>query len=297
MEIKNIVVIGGGRLGQAIKMLLEKKGAAIAVWDADAARFPDQKPLKEIVPVADAVFFCVPSPAMREAIASVVPLVKPECPLVSFAKGIDGTTGKIMPELFSEMAGTYPLAVIGGPMLAEEISMGGSAAAVIASKNEGLRAALYDLFSSPQFKAEPSDDLLSVALAGVLKNIYAVVLGIADGIKVSGNEKGWFVAQAIEEMVGIGIVLGADEKIILGTAGVGDLVATGYSPYSRNRKTGDEIVATGTCAIPGEGLLSLPAFTERLGTNAEKFPLLGLVGKICVNHESAKTVIDAFFEN
>ena len=287
--------MGGGRLGQAMKMLLEK-GATIAIWDADTARFPDQKPLQEIVPTADAIFFCVPSPAMREAITSVVKLLRPGSALVSFAKGVDGTSGKTMPELFAELAPAYPLAVIGGPMLAEEIMTGGNAAGMIASKDETLRAMLCELFSSPQFRAEPSNDLFSVALAGVLKNIYSVVLGIADGVKVSGNEKGWLVSQAIEEMAGIGKVLGADEKIILGTAGVGDLVATGYSPYSRNRQAGDEIVATGTCAIPGEGLLSLPAFSTRLGANAASFPLLGLVGTICVDHEPAKATIDAFFE-
>jgi len=297
MEQKNIAVLGGGRLGQAMKVLLEKKGVVITIWDADATRFPDQKPLPEIIPTADMVFFCVPSGAMREAIASVVPLTKPGCSFLSFAKGIDSVAGKTMPELFAELAPAHPLAVIGGPMLAEEISAGGNAAAVIASKDEMLRTMLCGLFSSAQFRAEPSGDLFSVALAGVLKNIYSVILGIADGIKVSGNEKGWLVSQAIEEMVGIGKALGTDEKIILGTAGVGDLVATGYSPYSRNRQAGDEIVATGTCAIPGEGLLSLPAFTKRLGAaSATNFPLLGLLGKICVNHEPAKATLDAFFE-
>lgn len=110
------------------------------------------------------------------------------------------------------------------------------------------------------------------------------------------NEKGWFVAQSIEEMTAIGAVLGADEKIILGTAGIGDLIATGYSQYSRNRKAGDEIVATGTCAIPGEGMLSLPPLMERLGEKADAFPLLNIVKNICVDHALAQPALSAFFE-
>jgi glycerol-3-phosphate dehydrogenase (NAD(P)+) len=234
---------------------------------------------------------------MRSAITTAAPLLKPGCPLVSFAKGIDAESEKTMPELFAGLAPQHPLAAVGGPMLAEEISAGGNAAAVIASKDESFRAALHELFSSPQFRAEPSADPGSVAWAGVLKNIYAFALGIADGLKVSDNEKGWFAAKAIDEMAGLAATLNIDPAIVLGTAGVGDLIATGYSQHSRNRQAGDEIVATGTCKVPGEGLMSLPAFIKRLGPDtAIKFPLLTAVKKITLDHEPAKTTIDAYFE-
>lgn len=298
MELKNIAILGGGRLGQAMKMLLEKKGVTITIWDADTARFPNQKPLQEIIPTADVVFFCVPSFAMRSAIATAAPLLKSGCPVVSFAKGIDAESEKTMPELFAELAPAHPLATIGGPMLAEEISAGGNAVAVLASKDENFRTALVILFSSPQFRAEPSTETESVAWAGVLKNIYAFALGIADGLKVSDNEKGWLAAKAIDEMAGLAATLNTDPAIVLGTAGVGDLIATGYSQHSRNRQAGDEIVATGTCKVPGEGLMSLPAFIKRLGPDTvAKFPLLGAVKKITLDHEPAKAVIDAYFEN
>jgi glycerol-3-phosphate dehydrogenase (NAD(P)+) len=233
---------------------------------------------------------------MHSAIMSAAPLLKPGCPLISFAKGIDAKSEKTMPELFTELAPAHPLATIGGPMLAEEISGGGNAAAVIASKDENFRAALHNLFSSPQFRAEPSADPESVAWAGVLKNIYAFALGIADGLKVSDNEKGWLAAKAIDEMAGLATIVGADPAIILGTAGVGDFIATGYSQHSRNRQAGDEIVATGTCKVPGEGLMSLPAFIKRLGSNVTaNFPLLAAVKKITLDHEPAKATIDAYF--
>jgi len=117
MEQKNIVIMGGGRLWQAIKIILGKKGVTTAVWDADTTRFPNQRPLSEIIPAADAVFFCVPSFAMKAALTSVAPLLSPACPLVSFAKGIDAESEKTMPELFAELTPAHPLATVGGPML------------------------------------------------------------------------------------------------------------------------------------------------------------------------------------
>ena len=79
-------------------------------------------------------------------------------------------------------------------------------------------------------------------MAGVLKNIYAIVLGIADGLEFDGNAKGWIAARATNEMLAIAETLGADKKIMLGTAGLADFIATAYSPYSRNREIGDEIL-------------------------------------------------------
>ncbi len=300
MEIKTIAILGGGRLGQAMKSLLEKKGVAVAVWDADESRFPGQKPLAEIVPPADAVLFCVPSPFMRNALATAAPLLKPapEAVVVSFAKGMDASSQKTMPELFAELAPAHPLVAVGGPMLAEEISSGSNAAGAVAAKDPAVRGAFAALFAGPQFNAEPSDDPQSVAVAGILKNIYAVLLGIADGLKVGDNEKGWLTSQAAGEMASLAPFFGADPKLVMGTAGLGDLIATGYSEHSRNRKAGDEIVATGTCSLPGEGLLSLPSFLLRLtasGADLPAFPLLGTIKAICMDHRPAKETIDAYF--
>ena len=136
-----------------------------------------------------------------------------------------------------------------------------------------------------------------MALAGVLKNIYAVALGISDGLGVSGNEKGWVTAAATKEMVDVATALGADPKIILGAAGVGDLIATGYSVHSRNREVGIEIVATGKCNIRGEGLNSLPFLMARLGEKARAFPLMTLVNRIGIACEPARPAFEEYFKS
>lgn len=289
--------MGAGELGQAVGTLLRKKDVAPIFWDADTSKVSGQKPLEEIIPSADMVLFCVPSWAMRDAIVTVRPFLKSQCPLISFAKGMEEKTQKTMYELFSEIVPAHPFAAIGGPMLAEEISGGMTAAGVIASKDEDLRQQLRDLFASPRFRAEISDDPFGISLAGVIKNIYAVSLGIADGLTLSGNEKGWLVSVAIREMIAIGTALGVPANIILGTAGIGDLVATGYSPHSHNRRVGDEIVRNGTCTLRGEGLASLPPLIRRLGDKANDFPLLDLVKRICIDCEPAEPAFTTFWNS
>ena len=154
---------------------------------------------------------------------------------------------------------------------------------------------MADLFRSKVFAAEVSRDALSVSLAGVLKNIYAVGLGIADGLELDGNAKGWFAARAMNEMLAIGEALGADTKMILGTPGLADFIATAYSPHSRNRTVGNEIVKNGKCNLRGEGIGSILPLMTRLGSRVAEFPLFGAIKRITIDCEPAKSVMDAFF--
>ena len=296
--ISRVVVIGGGELGKAVGVLLKKNNVTADLWDADPSVVPGQKALQEIVPMAECVAFCVPSWAMRVAVTGILPYLSPTAIVMSFAKGIEKDSRQTMAEMVPTILppGT-PFVVVGGPMLAGEITGGMAAIGVFASKDAAALQAAKALFASESFNVETVADPESVALAGVLKNIYAVALGIADGLTLSGNEEGWIAACAIREMRGIAAALGADPDAVLGTAGVGDFIATGYSVHSRNRETGIEIVATGKCNVRGEGLNSLPFLMERLGKDkAAAFPLLMLINTMGIECQPARPAFEAFFK-
>jgi glycerol-3-phosphate dehydrogenase (NAD(P)+) len=292
-----ILIIGAGELGQALGGYLGAKGCKISLWDADSSKSTDERPLHEIVSSIDFVFLCVPSWAIRSVLSDMTSALPSTSIIVSFSKGMDEsdgrkTTGELLPELLPNF---QQFVIVGGPMLAAEITAGKNAAAVFASSFGTAAKKVADLFVSPVFATEISNDAKSVSLAGVLKNIYALGLGIVDGLELDGNAKGWIVARAVNESLGIAEVLGADKKIMLGTAGLADFVATGYSPYSRNREVGDEIVKNGKCNLKGEGVVSIPPLMIRLGENAAKFPLLNAIKKIAVDCEPAKPIMDEYF--
>ena len=242
--------MGAGELGRAIGVLLREKNVPVELWDADSGVMPDERPLDQVISAADVVGFCVPSWAMRAAVKGILPHLKQGAVVMSFAKGMDAdsaqTMGEMLPTILSPET---PLVVVGGPMLAAEIVGNKGAIGVFASTNVAALQQVKDL-SGPDFRVETTEDVAGIALAGVLKNIYAVALGIADGLEISGNEKGWVTACAIREMRGIAATLGVNADVVLGAAGVGDLIATGYSVHSRNRQTGIEIV-TRANAISG----------------------------------------------
>ncbi|MDE2019541.1 MAG: hypothetical protein KGJ13_04295 [Patescibacteria group bacterium] len=304
MEMKFILIIGAGELGRAVGKLLEDKPVAVSFWDADPAKMPGQKKLGELVPAADCVLLCIPSWAVRDAASKISAAgLRKEAAVVAFSKGIEAQSLKTMGELLPELLPVdQPFAVVGGPMLAAEIMDGKPAAAVIASKNAAVAGNLRELFASDHFKAEVSDDVFGVSLAGVLKNIYAVALGIADGLRMDGNQKGLLAGRAMEEMAKAAKALGAGAEAVSGTAGFADFLATAYSPYSRNRETGEEIVKSGKCGLKGEGLVSLLPLMDRLGAAldakaASGFPLLQLIRMIAVDCEPAGPAFESFWKS
>ncbi len=138
---------------------------------------------------------------------------------------------------------------------------------------------------------------------------------------LGGNFRGWFAQKAVKEMAEIIEILDGNKETAFGPAGFGDLIATGFSPYSRNRQLGNELVnfrAKGLdVKMKGEGLISLPSIIELLapyirqladctglalrnpaensggiGENINKFPILQALEEIIIKHKSAKEIFD-----
>jgi glycerol-3-phosphate dehydrogenase (NAD(P)+) len=83
-----------------------------------------------------------------------------------------------------------------------------------------------------------------VELGGALKNIMAIAAGMCDGLRFGDSAKAALVSRGLVEMARLGVALGGRRETFAGLAGLGDLLVTCYSGYSRNRGVGEK-VATG----------------------------------------------------
>lgn len=294
----NIVILGAGEIGRAIAFVLKKTGAHIELWDKDLSRVPRQKKLSTIVPMADYLFLCVPSQAVRSAAGSVLPFLKKKTGVICLSKGIEVKSRKFMSEVLAKVLPVgQPFALCGGPMLAEEILKGKFGVAVLATKNAAAFKKLVQLFSGSALRLEVTNDLIGVAASGVLKNVYAMILGMASGLGWSSNVEAWLVSQCLTEMEKITNKFGGKTETVCYTAGLSDLIATGFSPCSRNRTTGVAIIKTGRGGLNGEGEISFSALWRRLGFSARKYPLLIMLRKILVNHQNAKRHFENYFQS
>lgn len=290
---QNVLIIGAGALGQAIGKVMPADHATVSYFDIDPAKCPGGAcaQLETAVPAAQFIFMCIPSWSMRAALAQVAALIQPTAAVITMAKGLESPTGKTMYEIGTEvLPQNQPVGVLGGALLAHEIGAGLPGMGVIGCQSDELAANLIALLNGSLLQLSWSSDPRSVAMAGVLKNVYALVLGIGDGLGLGSNARGWLFAQAVHEMLEIGKLLQVDPGVLLSVAGIGDLVATGLSPQSKNHTAGTQLAQAGRTQIECEGVMSFPSLLQLVGQRPN-LRLFGALEAILSNGQNVRIVI------
>ncbi len=190
----------------------------------------------------DALAIVVPSRSIRENAERITGLA-PGTLTVHATKGLERGTAKRVSEMLVEELGgdVSDICVLSGPNLAPEIQRGLPTATVIAGSDAANVGKAQSLFHGGGFRVYASNDLVGVELAGSLKNIVALAAGIADGFALGDNAKAGIITRGLAEITRLGVAAGAGPATFAGLAGVGDTMATCYSPLSRNRRTGEAI--------------------------------------------------------
>jgi len=295
---QKVVIIGFGNIGQALKKII-KKDIEIESWDKDSSKNPLQNPLKEIIPQADFIFLSVPSWSTRKAILAIKPYLKKKVYIISLAKGMEKKTFKTCFEILEELVPASNYGILTGPMIAKELKQHKKGAAVVASKNKSIFKKVKEIFSTKDINLKYSSDVKGTALAGILKNIYALAFGVADGLKWGSNLKGWLLTQSLSEIKTIIKMFNGSSKTVFGLAGLGDLVATSFSPFSNHRKFGENFVKTRNLKNQKiEGIISLSLISILTAKNFKQLPLLKTLKDIFLKNKNPKKAFENFlFEN
>lgn len=263
----HVTIIGTGKIGSALSALFARQGIEVQSWNITAEEQNNPAVLRSILPGARAVFLCVPSWAIRPAAQACRTHLDRGTPVVSVAKGIELSSGLTMDAVLTEVLGSgNEVALLSGPMIAKELGEGRPCAGVIATLAKRTFDVLQPLFAGSNVSVEYSDDVRGVALAGVLKNVYAIAVGRALARHTDEQTSAAFVADAKEEMVHVGLVLGAREETIRGTAGFGDFMVTAFSSESRNRSVGEHLDDVHVTKLESEGLFAVQLLAQQRPT-------------------------------
>ncbi len=193
---------------------------------------------------ANLVILAVPSQHFRRNVQWIAGSLSSRVTVVSASKGLEAPAGNRMSQILEDELpppARSGICVLSGPNLAREIAEEKPAATVVASAEPDRAAFVQDRLMSPAFRVYTSDDVVGVELGGTLKNIIALGAGIADGLGMGQNSKSTLITRGLAEMARLGIAAGAQYLTFAGLAGLGDLVATCYSPLSRNRSAGEQL--------------------------------------------------------
>ncbi|MEX1112297.1 MAG: NAD(P)-binding domain-containing protein [Candidatus Andersenbacteria bacterium] len=293
-----VAIIGAGHIGQALAHVLSARaGTSVRLWDTDIKKVPNQQELDVTLAGAQVVFLCCNSWAAREALQAIAPHLEADAVVVSPIKGLEDDTLYTVDQIIADVLPKHPVALINGPMLSKEMMDGQPSFAMVASDSASARDVLIDLFSGTTLRVQPSEDVHGTALAGVLKNVYSIGLGMTAAMELGSNFRGWFVSQAVQEMADIIEAQKGSRNTAVEQAGLGDLVATGFSPLSRNCQAGQELVQSGECITVSEGAMSLPALLRLLEHTRASYPIIDMLGRVVVEKQPAKEQLLALLES
>ncbi|HAA62182.1 MAG TPA: glycerol-3-phosphate dehydrogenase [Planctomycetaceae bacterium] len=281
-----ITVIGGGAMGTACAIVLaEKPEQRVSLWarNADhASEMVKTRENKRLLPgitipdsvevtsdigaaVADSdlLVMAVPTAFLRNCLSEISVHLTDDRPVVSVIKGIENETFQRPSEIIGEVLGSRAVVSLSGPSHAEEITRRLPASVVAASGDLALARRVQQTFTTDRFRVYTNVDIIGVELAAALKNVIAIAAGICDGLGYGDNAKSALMTRGLVEMTRFGTSLGAEAQTFTGLAGMGDLITTCASPYSRNRKVGERLGAGETLE---EILESMDAVAEGVWT-------------------------------
>ncbi len=305
--------MGAGAWGTALAKVLADAGNPVTMWarraevaDEINTQHRNSRYLGDVVLPASirattdpaealggacTVLLGVPAQQLRANLDGWKHLISDDVTLVSLAKGIELGSLMRMSQVIVQVTGVDPsrVAVVTGPNLASEIADEQPAATVVACSDSGRAVALQRALATGYFRPYTNADVVGAEVGGACKNVIALACGMAVGVGLGENTVAAIITRGLAEVMRLGIALGATPATLAGLAGVGDLVATCTSGYSRNRTFGERLGKGGTMesalmAAGGhvaEGVASCESVLALASSYGVEMPLTDAVHRVC----------------
>ncbi len=264
--MSKIAVLGAGSWGIAVSVLLTDNGHDVSLWEFNGPEMrklasgrehrqklpgviiPDRVQITDhlgsAVSAADVLVLALPSHTVRGVAQKLAGMTLNDPILVNLAKGIENQTLLRMSEVLKqEMPARLHqrITTLSGPSHAEEVARRSPTTVVVAGVREEIARQVQETFMTPHFRVYTNSDVVGVELGGSLKNVIAIAAGISDGMGLGDNSKGALLSRGLAEIIRLGEKLGARRETFAGLSGLGDLVTTCISKFSRNRFVGEQI--------------------------------------------------------
>jgi len=323
--VSKVVVLGAGQWGTTMAQVLCDAGNHVLMWGRSQdlvdevnekhtnSKYLDDSvlpiglkatsSLKEAFEYSNIYVLAVPAQTLRENLINWKPMFQPNALIISTLKGIEVSTMSRMTEIISEVLETQNVAIITGPNLANELVLRQPAGAVAAASTIAIAEKVQQLFTTPYYRVYTSVDVLGCELAGAIKSVIALAVGMSIGMGYGENTQAMLITRGLNEVARLCAAHDADPLSAAGLAGMGDLVASCGSALSRNRtfgevlgKSGSMDVARTTVAKTVEGVASSSAVLEISHRVGIEVPVIEAVADVVSGSLTPEQAIDRLME-
>ena len=208
----------------------------------DTARLSVSGDIDRVVDGADIVVLAVPSAFLK---ATLEPMTVPLADkfILSAIKGIVTDEYITVAEYVNQAYGVpfERIGIVSGPSHAEEVALERLTYLTVVCKELDNARMIGERIRTRYIHPVCSTDIYGVEYATVLKNIYAVAVGICHGLGYGDNFMAVLISNSAMEMERFMTGTYPAERDLNASVYLGDLLVTCYSPFSRNRTFGTMI--------------------------------------------------------
>lgn len=261
----NISIIGGGAWGTTLAQALADNHHDVLISDVNSSfvdkinidglhpffntKLPDNiratTKTSFAVGYSDVIVLCVPSKVMRNVLKEINESANKPKLFINVSKGIEPKTSLPISKIVEEEIDNDKLlgyVALSGPSHAEELILRNLTSLVAASKNLEHAKFVQEIFSNDKYlRVYTTDDVIGVETGGAMKNAIAIISGICSGLGLGENARAFLITRGMKELVSIVLALGGKMETVYGLSGIGDLIVTASSLYSRNFQCGLKI--------------------------------------------------------
>ena len=283
MKAIKTTVFGCGSWGTSIALLLYDNGYNVTLWSKFEAEgntinrtrknpllkgiiLPGEinitSDLDKAVKRASAAVIAVPSYGLRKTAEAISGKLDKDCVIVCMSKGIEKDTSCLFTSILKDVLGeTAQIAAVSGPTHAEEVAKRVPSACVAASDDISVAMRVQNLLMNEYMRVYTTTDVTGVELGAALKNVIALGAGIGMGLGFGDNTLAMLMTRGLAEIAELCVKMGGRKETLAGLAGLGDLIVTCMSEYSRNRSAG---------VLIGQGLSAQEAM-QKVGAVVEGY--------------------------
>jgi glycerol-3-phosphate dehydrogenase (NAD(P)+) len=254
MSATRVGVLGAGKVGAAVTMLLARAGHDVNLW----ARRPERaQAVVDALPAASGnvavvervdqavrdaalVAFAVPAQALRDVARAAGDVTRGSQIGLHACRGVEADF-ELAHEVIRAETCLKKIGVLGGPLYIDDAARGRPLVAVLASRFDEVQRIVKGLIAGTHVRVHSTRDVVGVEVAGAISNVAQVAAGMAEGLGLGETDQGILLTRGLVEATRIGVVLGADRSTFTGLAGVGDLIPRPVTSTRRHRRMGEEI--------------------------------------------------------
>jgi len=290
-----VLILGYGEMGHAMEYLLAARHD-VRIWNMGEVVKGRYATLEEELADAQVVLFCLPVNPHHEIASRIAPYLAKDGLCLSIAKGLD-ESGRTAAQTFEDVFGIkHHFGVVYGPMISEELRSGrhGFADAVLSDAADF--EVMHSLFRGSTLVCQQANDMHGRSWSVILKNVYAILFGVADELKLGDNMRGHLMVAAIAELSGIVQSFGGQANTPYSYAGLGDLLTAATSEDSHHHALGRQLARGEWSDISGEGVHTLQMVEKYQLFDWRSYPLFSLSHDIVSAPETLRERLEEYLK-